>query len=93
MDMSKNELSKAEEAAMEAARERSAVPHLRDVLKRERDEALPRNVAMEKWGPFLEEQILRSFRRRNGRHPHGLSHQPTPLAREPQKRGPDLDKE
>lgn len=78
---------------MEAARERSAVPHLRDVLKREHDEARPRNVAMEKLGSTLEEQILRSFRRQGEKQPKGLSHQPAPLAREPQKRGPDLDKE
>ena len=31
-----------------------AVPHLRDVLKREYDESLkrPRNEALEKWGPM-----------------------------------------
>ena len=43
-----------EEAAMEAARERNAVPHLRDILKREHDRILRghrRDVALEKWGP------------------------------------------
>ena len=50
-----------EEAAIEAARERSAVPHLRDVLKRERDERLkgrPRDEALEKWGAEIEAEIL-----------------------------------
>jgi hypothetical protein len=51
-----------EEAAIEAALERCAVPPLRDVLKREHDETLrgrPRDEALEKWGADIEEQILR----------------------------------
>jgi hypothetical protein len=50
-----------EEAAIEAALERCAVPPLRDVLKREHDEILkgrPRDEALEKWGPGIEAQIL-----------------------------------
>jgi len=50
-----------EEAAIEAAQERSAVPHLREMLKREHDEVLkgkPRNIALEKWGAEIEAQIL-----------------------------------
>jgi hypothetical protein len=53
-----------QEAAMEAAQERSAVPHLRDFLKREHDRLLkgyPRDVALEKWGPELEEMIMRDL--------------------------------
>jgi len=50
-----------EEAAIEAAQERSNVPQLRDILKREHDEALkgkPRDIAFEKWGSDIELQIL-----------------------------------
>jgi hypothetical protein len=50
-----------EEAAIEAAQERSAVPHLRDILTREHDEVLkgkPRNIALEKWGAEIEADIL-----------------------------------
>jgi hypothetical protein len=50
-----------EEAAIEAAQERSAVPHLRDLLKREHDEVLkgrPRDIALEKWGPEIEPDIF-----------------------------------
>jgi len=56
-----------EEAAIEAALERSAVPPLRDVLRREHDEILrgrPRDEALEKWGADLEERILRDLQRR-----------------------------
>ena len=64
--MKKYDTEKSEEAAMEAARERSAVPHLRDVLKREHNEAQkrPRNEAVEKWGPTIEEMIERDIERR-----------------------------
>ncbi|MGA7077080.1 MAG: hypothetical protein WBQ43_05115 [Terriglobales bacterium] len=50
-----------EEAAIEAAQERSAVPHLRDVLKREHEEVLkgrPRNIALDKWGAEIEAEIM-----------------------------------
>jgi len=50
-----------EEEAIEAAPERSDVPHFRDVLRREHDEHLkgrPRNLAREKWGPEIEAEIL-----------------------------------
>lgn len=47
-----------EEAAMEAAQERSAVPHLRDILKREHNEMLkrqPRDARVEKRIMQIEE--------------------------------------
>jgi len=46
-----------EEAAMEAAQERSAVPPLREVLKRhgERLKGRPRDEPLEKWGGEIEE--------------------------------------
>jgi hypothetical protein len=50
-----------EDAAIEAAQERSNVPHLRDILKREHDELLkgrPLDIAFEKWGADIELQIL-----------------------------------
>jgi hypothetical protein len=50
-----------EEAAIEAAQERSAMPHLREVLKQEHSERLkgrPRDVALEDWGPEIEAWIL-----------------------------------
>jgi hypothetical protein len=50
--------------AMEAAWERSAMPHPRDILRRDDDEILkgrPPNPAFEKWGPELEAQIMRDL--------------------------------
>jgi hypothetical protein len=49
-----------EEAAIEAAQE-SAIAHPRDVLKREHERMLkghPHDVALEKWGPELEEMMM-----------------------------------
>jgi hypothetical protein len=49
---------------MEAAFERCAAPHPRDLLKREYDEYLkgrPRDIALKKWGPQLEAQIWRDL--------------------------------
>ena len=46
-----------EETAIEAAQERSAIPHLREVLKREHDEILkgkPRDGALENWARRLK---------------------------------------
>jgi hypothetical protein len=53
-----------EDAAIEAAQERSAVAHLREVLKREHNEVLrgrPRDEALGKWGPEIEAEILRDL--------------------------------
>jgi hypothetical protein len=58
-----------EEAAMEAAVEKCAAPHPRESLRREYDEVLkgrPRNVALEKWGPELEVEILRDLESTEG---------------------------
>jgi hypothetical protein len=56
--------------SMERAREQANMPPLRDVLKREYDEEQnrPRNEALEKWGPMIEEEIERDLERerRNG---------------------------
>ena len=58
-----DDLTFDEEAAMEAAQERSA-PHPRDNLKREHDRILRghrRDVALEKWGPMLDEMMMRDL--------------------------------
>jgi hypothetical protein len=57
-----------EEAAIEAAQERSAVPHLRDVIKREHNERLkgrPPDAALGKWGPEVEALILNELYKRD----------------------------
>ena len=65
-----------EEAAVEAAQERRAVPHLRDFLKREQDRLLKgysRDVALEKWCPELEEMMTGASgaeRPQRGTHGH-----------------------
>jgi hypothetical protein len=68
--------------SMEAARERCAEPHLRDVLKREHDEAQgrPRNEALEKWGPVIENEIERDLERERQQ-------------KQPKMDGPDMDME
>jgi hypothetical protein len=53
-----------EEAAIEAAQERSAVLHLRDVLKREHDEMLKgrsRDAALKKRMLEIAETMLKDF--------------------------------
>ena len=62
--MDTEDLTFDEEAAMEAAQERSAVPHPRDRLKIEHDRILkgyPRNLVLEKWGPEPEVMIMRDL--------------------------------
>jgi hypothetical protein len=57
-----------EEAAIEAAMERSAAPSLRDVLKREHDDVLkgrPRDEALEMWSAEIEAEILSELHKRN----------------------------
>jgi hypothetical protein len=51
--------------SMQSAREEAAVPPLRDVLKREYDDAQnrPRNEALEKWGLMIEAEIERDLQR------------------------------
>ena len=46
---------------LEAHKRHPGEPHLRDILKREFDEAQtrPRNEALEKWGPKIEAEISR----------------------------------
>ena len=62
--MNTEDLTFDEEAAMEAAWERSAEPHAHDLLKAEHDRMLkghPRDVALEKWGPMLDEMMMRDL--------------------------------
>jgi hypothetical protein len=54
-----------QEAAIETARESSAVPHLQEALKRELNEMLkgrPRDAGVEKRIQEIEEMILRDLR-------------------------------
>ena len=56
-----------EEAAMEAAFEQNAVPRVRSVLEVERDRVAKGHrpdIALEKCGPEIEEQILRDLETR-----------------------------
>jgi hypothetical protein len=52
-----------EDAAIEVLQDRLAAPHPRDVLRAEHDRQLKgyprRNVALEKWGPEIEEMMVR----------------------------------
>jgi hypothetical protein len=78
--------------SMERAREQAAAPPLRDVLKREHDEAQrrPRNEALEKWGPIIEEQIERDLERTRHRQPKLPGKSPIP-GNHPRKDEPDMD--
>lgn len=54
------------DATIEAALERSAVPRLRDTLKREHDEQITgwlRDVALDKWGPEIEAAVVLDLER------------------------------
>jgi hypothetical protein len=67
MDYNAGRFDKAfEEQNIETAHERSAMPHPRDVLRREQDAIAkkPRNVALEKHGGSIEAQIERDLRDR-----------------------------
>ena len=89
--MAADDISKEQEKAMEAAQERTALPHLRDILKREHDEMRQRNEALEKWGPALDAELLRDLEREHRKTP---LEQPVKLPtppKQPQKRGPDMD--
>jgi hypothetical protein len=89
--MPDNDMSKEEEAAMEAAWERSAGPYLRDVIKREHNEARPRDEALEKWGPMIDDKIMRDLEReRLSKQPKQPDKLPTPV-KHPKKDGPDMD--
>jgi hypothetical protein len=71
-----------EEAALEALRDNLAAPHPHDIIKREHERELrgyPRNVALEKWGPELEEMIMRDLRAKASTKPRG---QVLPLVRQ-----------
>ena len=63
-----------EEVAIEALQDRLAAPPPRDIIKREHERELkgnPRNVALEKWGPDIEEMILRDLQTKESRKPRG----------------------
>lgn len=63
-NMAQNTRKFDEEAAIEAAFERGAVPRLRSVLEVERERVVKGHkpdIALEKWGPQIEEEILRDI--------------------------------
>ena len=75
---------------MEAkAQERSGEPHLRDILKREHDHPRPRNEALEKWGPKIEEEITRDLERERWKNRAKHSVKSPTLGKHPEKDGPD----
>ena len=80
--------------SMERTREQGAALSLRDVLKREHDEAQrrPHNEALEKWGPMIEEQIERDLERARNWQPKHPAKSPMP-GNHPTKDGPDMDME
>jgi hypothetical protein len=80
------------ERAMEAARERDAMPLLPDVLKREYNEVLSRpcNEALEKRGSAVDEMIERDMERRR-RLEKKLPPLEPPAAPTPKREGPDMD--
>jgi hypothetical protein len=90
--MANNEERKRLWRAIAEARQNPGVLHLRDMIKREHDEAQkrPRNEALEKWGAIIEEQMQRDMQRqeRDSRH-QSKPAAPTP----PQRDGPDLDRD
>jgi hypothetical protein len=89
--MTNHESDEKQEALMEAARERSAVPPLRDILKREHNEARPRDEALEKWGPMIEEGIWRELEREQRKiQPPSTLKTPT-FDPHPKKDSPDMD--
>jgi hypothetical protein len=60
MNNESNQIAYDEDAAMEVAWERSALPHPRDLLKREYNESMKypdRCYALEKWGAEIETQM------------------------------------
>ena len=81
----------AEAAAIDAAQERSAMPHPRDLLEQEMLEEAkgrPRDVGLEKHGADIEAQILRDLERM---HRTEVQRQPSAPEPERERRGPDFD--
>ncbi len=63
-----------EDAALDSMWESLAAPPPRDIIKRDHDRELkgyPRNVALEKWGPEIEEMILQDLQAKDIRKPRG----------------------
>jgi hypothetical protein len=91
----KDHIKTNEEAAILAGQEHCAVPPLRDVLKRQHDEAQgrPRNEALEKWGPGIEAEIEREMARRRRLEKPLPPLFPSPAPAMPrEKAGPDMDR-
>jgi hypothetical protein len=55
------------DATIEAALERCAVPHPRDMMRRQHDERVKewmRDIALDKWGPEIEEEVVLEMERK-----------------------------
>jgi hypothetical protein len=91
--MNENHAGEEFDEAMEAAHERSGEPSLRDILKREHDEAQKRfrTEAWEKFLPTIEAQIDRE-RESMAKIIKSLDKSPVHGA-PPKKYGPDMDME
>jgi hypothetical protein len=82
-----------EEAAMDAAREWNGRQQLfRDQLKRENG-LLPRNEALEKWGPTIEKMVEWDLEHLKGRERKTDLSPNVTLSRTPQRDDLDLDRE
>ena len=93
--MADDEMSKQEEeAAMDAAREWNAKKdHLHDIFSPYYNKSCQRDVALEKWGPMIEELVQRDLERM-GRREKKTNFLPEPsLSKMPEKDAPDLDRE
>jgi hypothetical protein len=63
-----------EDVALDALWESLAAPHPRDILKREHDRQLkgyPRDIALEKWGPNIEEMMTHDLQAKEAPKPRG----------------------
>jgi hypothetical protein len=65
--------NKAIRPVVDKERERPPTLDFREILKREHEDRqkFMRNIALEKWGPVIEEQIKRSFEARRRSKVHG----------------------
>jgi len=92
--MDEKDANKRLQEAMEAARERSAEPHPRDILKWEHDRQLTGNEALERRMSMLDELIWRDLEHMKHRHKEALGSRKPPTAiKPPKKKTRDLERE
>jgi hypothetical protein len=88
--MKNNKTQYDEAAAIQAAQERSAEPHPRDILKREYNESVtrPRNEAFEIWREVIHGMMLTDLELRRKLFKEGKA-QPEPS--QPRRDGADME--